>query len=304
MVVPGRNERFFSAYFSCIAIFKALYDCTSVRDRAYACFKDMWIPIVSVKHIWAPPFGDGQNGGLRLPLNNEPHSTKAVYPWGFPRKKSKLLWTRSFRSLLPSFSVTRRITLPLSCIQHDTHVQVSKKCAFLTTHLKGKFLHIFHTKLSSLTIFSIFLLISSLFFVFFVLSLYISPLHFFSSTSFLSLLLFCLLSLLSSLSFLLPSLFLSQLSKVTILFFFASFCLYSIPNFQEVLSHHLIYCFCFSSLFIVFFCLFAFFLFLISLLLVARFLSLLFLNISVSCLFIHVFTFLSTSLLTFSTCFS
>ena len=150
--------------------------------------------------------------------------------------------------------------------------------------------------------FSSFLLCSlfSLFFLLFTFLLFI----FFSSTSFLSLLLFCLLSLLSSLSFLLPSLFLSQLSKVTILFFFASFCLYFIPNFQEVLSHHLIYCFCFSSLFIVFFCLFAFFLFLISLLLVAPFLSLLFLNISVSCLFIHVFTFLSTSLLTFSTCFS
>ena len=168
-----------------------------------------------------------------------------------PEAVSKLLWIRSFRSLLPSFSVTRWITLPLSCIQHDTHVQVSKKCAFLTTHLKDKFLHIFHTKLSSLTIFSIFLLISSLFFVFFVLSLYISPLHFFSSTSFLSLLLFCLLSLLSSLSFLLPSLLLSPLSKVTILlFFFASLCLYFIPNFQEVLSHHL---FLLCSLFFGFF---------------------------------------------------
>ena len=67
-----------------------------------------------------------QNGGLRLPLNNKPHSTKAVYPCGSPRKQGncKKFWI--FITFVFCDSVNHD-----TVVMHPSSIQVSKKCVFL-----------------------------------------------------------------------------------------------------------------------------------------------------------------------------
>ena len=149
----------------------------------------MWLPNVSVKHIWAPPcLVMWQNGNLRLPLNNEPPSTKTVYPWRFPRTQvnceQEVLDLYYLHSLWLSESWYR-------C--HASSIQVSKKCVFLEQIYTFSVPN-FQEVLSHHLIY--FLLISFLFFV--VFFSFASSLDFFfpffsppfSSTSFLSLLFF------------------------------------------------------------------------------------------------------------------
>ena len=66
------------------------------------------------------------------PPNNEPHSAKGIYPWGFPNKSN--LWTTGW-GLLPSSPVTVNDVIAM-------HVALCKslKYALLSTDLRGNFL--------------------------------------------------------------------------------------------------------------------------------------------------------------------